>query len=149
MSALQNNDRYIGQLLLKDGIITQQDLSRGLEEQKKSRNHLCEVLVRLGVASEEKVFSILSLQIGVPYVSLKDFQVDATALRRMPGKLAKAFKCLPLRISGDVAYLAMSDPLDNQASEEIRSYLSVSKLKIFLAGDQDIELALHKYYDLT
>jgi hypothetical protein len=148
MTALQNNDVYIGQLLMKEGVINQDDLLRGLEEQKKRRDHLCATLVQMGFASEEKVFSILSLQIGVPFLSLKDAQVDSNGLSRMPGKLAKAFGCLLLRVAGDVAFLAMSDPLNAQTIDEIRAFLGVSKVKIFLAGDQDIADALHRYYDL-
>jgi hypothetical protein len=149
MGAIQNNDRYIGQLLVKDGIINDEELEQGLEEQKRSRDYLCSTLVRLGLATEEKVFSILSLQIGVPYLGLKDTQVDPLALRRMPGKLAKAFNCLLLRISEDVAYLAMTDPMNAKAIDEIRSYLGVTRVKTFLSGDQDIALALHKYYEPT
>jgi hypothetical protein len=147
MAAIQNNDVYIGQLLVNEGIINQEDLIRGLEEQKKRRDYLCSTLVNMGFATEEKVFSILSLQIGVPFLNLKEAQVDMSSLSRMPGKLALAFKCVLLRVTDDVAYLAMSDPLNAQTTDEIRTYLGVPKIKIFLAGDQDIANALHKYYD--
>jgi MSHA biogenesis protein MshE len=130
-----------------EGMINQNDLIRGLEEQKKRHDYLCSTLVKMGFASEEKVFSILSLQIGVPFLNLKEAQVDTASLGRMPGKLARAFKCLLLRVTDDVAYLAMSDPLNTQTTDEIRTYLGVPKVKIFLAGDQDIASALHKYYD--
>ena len=148
MIPLQNNDRYIGQLLVKDGIITTDDLEKGLQEQKRNAFHLCTNLVRLGFASEERIFSILSLQIGVPFVSLKEVKVDPRALNLMPANFAKAFGCLPLKRIEDVVYLAMSDPLNAGAVEEIRAYLGVPKLKVFLAGDMDIDEAIKSHYNI-
>ena len=144
---IQDNDSYIGQLLIKDGIINRDDLTRGLEEQKRAQDHLCATLVRMGFASEEKVFSILSLQIGIPYLNLKDAQIDPVVLHRMPVKLARAFKCVLLRFVDGVPFLAMADPLNTRAVKEIQAYLGVDKAKIFLAGDQEITLALQKYYE--
>jgi MSHA biogenesis protein MshE len=145
-TALQNNDSYIGQLLVTEGVIKQDDLARGLEEQKARHEFLCATLVRLGLAREEKVFSILSLQIGVPFLNLKEAPVDTSATQRMPGKLARACRCFLLRICDDVAFLATSDPLNTRAIEEVRTYLGVSRVKTFLAGDQDLAGALQKYY---
>lgn len=149
MAPLQNNDRYIGQLLIKDGVITATDLEKGLEEQKRNASsHLCTNLVRLGFASEEKIFSILSLQIGVPFVNLKEVKIDPAILNLMPAKLAMAFQCLPLKRVDDVIYIAMADPLNTKAIKEIKSYLGVSKLKIFLAGDMDVLEAIKSHYGL-
>ena len=61
MAAIQNNDQYIGQLLIRDGVITARELDRGLEEQRKNRDFLCSNLVRLGFATEEKIFSFQPL----------------------------------------------------------------------------------------
>lgn len=144
--ALQQNDAYIGELLVRDGIITHQDLDRGLVEQKKNREYLCATLVRLGLATEEKVFSILSLQLGVPYINLKDFKSDPLVIRRMPENLSRAFRCLLLRVMDDTAYVAMTDPLNPQSVREIQDYLGVHKLRLFLAGDADLNNALQKAY---
>ena len=104
--AIQNDDSYIGQLLVKDGLINKEELSRGLEEQKKNREFLCATLVRLGLASEEKVFSILSLQIGIPYLLLRDCPIDPTVLNAVPGNFAAACSFMPLKAEGDQLFLA-------------------------------------------
>lgn len=148
MTALQNNDQYIGQLLLKDGIISVDDLGRGLEEQRKCREYLCTTLVRLGFASEEKIFTILSLQLGVPFLSLKEMHPDALVLSRVPGKLASACRCLPLKVVDHVLYVAMTDPLNTQMIDEVKGYLGVDSVKIFLVGDNDMCEAIKKYYGL-
>jgi type IV pilus assembly protein PilB len=144
--SLQRDNSYIGELLVRDGIITHEDLDRGLHEQKQNHEYLCTTLVRLGLASEEKIFSILSLQIGIPYISLRDFKPDPAVVHRMPGKLAHAFRCVLLRFVDDVAYVAMTDPLKSRATQEIQDYLGVSRLKLFLAGDADLDDTLQKVY---
>ncbi len=146
MSALQNNDRYVGQLLIRDGIITSEELDRGLQEQKRSKDFLCSTLVRLGFASEEKIFSILSLQIGVPYLNLKDINIDTNVLKRVPGNFALSCKFIPFRLSDDTLYIAMADPLNNRIIEEIKSYIGTDRVKVFLAGEKDIRRALQTYY---
>jgi hypothetical protein len=148
MTVLQNNDSYIGQLLIRDGMITTDELLRGLDEQKKNKDFLCSNLVRLGFASEEKIFSILSLQMGVPYVNLKDIKVDPMALTRIPGSLALALRCLPLKFVENTFYVTMTDPLNARAVEEIKAYLGIQKVKIFLSGETDIREAIKKYYGL-
>ena len=148
MTAIQNNDQYIGQLLVRDGVINDQELVRGLEEQKKNRDFLCANLVRLGFATEEKIFSILSLQIGVPYISLKDVKIDLSVIKRVPGNFALGCKCLPLKESEGVFYIAMVDPLNVRAIEEIKGYLGVEKVKVFLAGDSELRGAISRYYGI-
>lgn len=144
--AIQNNDQYVGQLLVRDRIITTEELERGLSEQKKRKDYLCSTLVRLGYASEERIFSILSLQIGVPFLNLKDFWIDPLVLTMVPGGIALAFKCMPLKIVDDVFYVAMTDPLNLKAIKEFKSYFGLSKVKVFLAGDSDIRESIKKYY---
>ena len=148
MMPIQNNDQYIGQILLEDEVITTEDLKRGLIEQKKNRDFLCTTLVKLGFASEEKIFSLLSLQLGVPYLNLKDVQVDTAVVNRIPGSLALACKCLPLKVIEDVFFIAMTDPLNTQTVDEIKGYVGVEKFKIFLAGDNDLRDSIKKYYGL-
>lgn len=148
MAAIQNNDQYIGQLLIRDGVITAQELDKGLEEQKKNRDFLCSNLVKLGYATEEKIFSILSLQIGVSYISLKDVKIDLSVLKRVPANFALGCRFLPLKEVEGIFYIAMADPLNARAIEEIRGYLSVEKLKIFLAGDDELRAAIRKYYGI-
>ena len=144
--AIQNNDSYIGQLLVKDGLINEEDLGRGLEEQTKNREFLCATLVRLGLASEERIFSILSLQIGIPFLLLRDCPVDPSILNVVPGNFAAACNFMPLKSEGDQLFLATADPLNGRAMEEIRTYLGFNRLKVFLSGDNDVRQTLKKYY---
>jgi type IV pilus assembly protein PilB len=85
----------------------------------------------LGLASEEKIFSILSLQIGVPYLSLKDLSIDPFIVNRLPGRLAASCRCLPVKEADGTMYVAMTDPLNSQVIDEIRSYLAPSASRSF------------------
>ena len=146
MAAIQNNDKYIGQLMIKEGVITETELQMGLEEQEKQKDFLCHCLVKLGFASEEKIFSILSLQIGIPFLKLDEIKVDPAVLNRLTGDFALACKCMPIKIKEGVFYIAMADPLNNRALMEIKSYLGADRLKVFLSGDNDIRESIGKYY---
>ncbi len=144
--ALQNNDSYIGRLLVTDGLINEDELNRGLEEQKRNRDFLCATLVRLGLASEERIFSILSLQIGIPFLLLRDCPIDPSILNAVPGNFAAACNFMPLKSEGDQLFLATADPLNGRALEEIRTYLGFNRMKVFLAGDNDVRQTIKKYY---
>ncbi len=146
MIALQNNDKYIGQLLVRDGIISNDDLQKGLDEQKKTKDFLCSTLVKMGFASEEKIFSILSLQIGIPFFDLKELKIDPVLLNRIPGQLALACRFMPIKFVDDCCYIAMADPLNTQAVDEIKSFLGTDKLKVFLSGDNEIRETIKTYY---
>ncbi|MFA5038832.1 MAG: hypothetical protein WC732_04040 [Candidatus Omnitrophota bacterium] len=148
MSAIQKNDSYIGELLIRDGIISHDDLKKGLQEQKQTNDFLCSTLVKMGMASEERIYSILSLQIGIPYLSLKGLSIDPLAVNRLPGRLSETCGCLVFKVIDDTYYVAMTDPLDGRAIEEIKGYLGTQSLKVFLAGDEDFRQTLRKYYSL-
>ncbi|MGE5280384.1 MAG: hypothetical protein ACM3L6_06550 [Deltaproteobacteria bacterium] len=144
--SIQENDTYIGQLLVKDGLINEEDLGRGLEEQKRTRDFLCSTLVRLGFASEERVFTVLSLQIGVPFLLLRDCPIDPQVLNVVPGNFAAACRFMPLKSEGDQLFVATPDPLNSRALDEIRAYLGFQNLKVFLAGENDVRETIRKYY---
>lgn len=148
MSTLQKNDNYIGQLLIREGVINQDDLIRGLKQQEESRDFLCSTLVKLGMASEERIYSILSLQIGIPYLSLQNCPIDPLVVNCLPGKLSQACGCLVFKMMDDTYYVAMSDPLNTQAIEEVKGYLGTRHLKVFLTGDNELQSALRKFFTL-
>ena len=80
-------------------LIKPEELERGLQEQKKTKDFICTILVRLGLVTQEKVFSVLSRQLNIPYVNLKDRRVDPSVIQRVPAKFASHYKVLPLDFS--------------------------------------------------
>lgn len=128
---------FIGQMLIDEKIITAEQLEAGLKEQKKTGDFICTTLVKLGFASEEQVFSVLSKQLNVSYVSIKKISVDAAVIKKVPAKFAYHYKLLPIKMEKNLLHIAVTDPLDIHTLDDIRLLLNCD-IKPMLAGEKDI-----------
>ncbi|MCM0081023.1 Flp pilus assembly complex ATPase component TadA [Geomonas sp. Red32] len=109
----------IGAVLFKSQIITEQELRAALEAQKVSGCRIGEALVRLGVVTQEDIDWALANQLNIPYVRLKKENVDADAVARVPGALARRYQIFPVFLSGSELSVAMADPLNKEAIDEL------------------------------
>jgi type IV pilus assembly protein PilB len=109
----------IGAILFKSQIITEQELKAALEAQKVSGCRVGEALVRLGVVTQEDIDWALSHQLNIPYVRLNKENVDQAAVSKVPGELARRFNLFPVFLSGNELSVAMGDPLNKDAVEEL------------------------------
>ena len=139
------DDILIGQMLIDEGIITSQQLEAGLMEQKKSGNFICTDLVKLGFASEETIFKVLSRQLSIPYVKLKERDVDTLVIQKVPAKFASHYKIIPLEFTDNHLVVAMTDPLDIRVLDDIRLLLGV-EVKGVLSSELAIQEAIRTYY---
>jgi len=139
------DDILIGQMLIDEGIITSEQLEAGLMEQKKSGNFICTALVKLGFASEETIFKVLSRQLGIPYVKLKEKDVDPLVIQKVPAKFASYYKIIPLEFTDNHLVVAMTDPLDIRVLDDIRLLLGV-EVKGVLSSESAIQEAIRTYY---
>lgn len=137
----------LGELLLRKGIITQENLEQALKEQKAKGGFIGELLVRLGMAKEEEVLPVLSEQIGIPYVVVKEMDIPPLVIGKVPAKFASHYKLLPVRFEGDVLHVAVTDPLDVQMLDDLRILLGC-EVKAILASETDILEAIRKYYGI-
>lgn len=135
----------IGQILCDEGVITPQQLEAGLREQEKTDDFICAVLVRLGFASEEKIFSVLSRQLNIPYVHLKKKHILPELIHQVSAKFASHYKIVPVERRGDVLIVAMADPLDVRTLHDLRLLLNVGVQGV-LASEPEILDAIRKYY---
>jgi type II secretion system protein E len=143
---LQDN-LLIGQILIDKKLITPEQLEAGLTEQRKTGEFLCTTLVRLGFADEEKVFSVLSQQLGIPYVRLKNIQISLSVIGRVPAKFASHYKILPLELKENTLTVAMADPLDIRTLDDLKLLLGF-EVKAVLSTESDILEAIRKYYGI-
>lgn len=111
--------KLIGQLLMDSGILAPAALQDALEEQERSGRRLGEVLVRKGVVDETDVAKALAAQLAVEFVA-PPFRPQAKALAKVQPRLARAKGVLPLSLSGRRLQVAMADPLDGNALDELR-----------------------------
>ena len=109
----------IGAVLFKSQIITELELRAALEAQKVSGCRIGEALVRLGVVTQEDIDWALANQLNIPYVRLRKENVDAAAVARVPGELARRYQLFPLFLSGSELSVAMADPLNKEAIDAL------------------------------
>ena len=110
----------IGDMLLKAGMISQEQLEKALKEQQSSGSKLGSVLAKLGFITEDEILQFLSKQFNVPAINLNDYNFDKTLLTLIPAKLAQKYGVLPLNRLGRVLTVAMINPTDFHAMEEIK-----------------------------
>ncbi len=135
----------LGEILIREGLITERHLEKGLNEQKKTGEYLGRTLVKLGLLSEENLVAILSQEWSIPSISLKNISIDTKILSKVPAKFVSHYKIIPVSLEENVLSVAISDPFNLQAVDDLRLLLGY-EVKIFLAGDDDIVEALRRYY---
>lgn len=110
----------LGDLLVEQGLLTKEQLAQSLKRQQETGEHLGQALVSLGYVTPQQIAEVLEFQLGIPHVTLADFPPEEEALRSIPGALARRHQVLPLRIRGSALLLAMADPLNVVAIDEVR-----------------------------
>ncbi|HZP86872.1 MAG TPA: ATPase, T2SS/T4P/T4SS family, partial [Burkholderiales bacterium] len=109
----------LGEILLQQGLLSEQQLKEALEEQKRTGRKLGRVFVDKNFVSEEQISTALARQLQVPFVNLKQFTVKPEIANRLPETQARRFRALLLEDSGTTCRVAMADPTDLFAYDEI------------------------------
>lgn len=109
----------VGEVLFRSRIITEDDIRLALDEQKKSGCRFGEALVKLGIVDQEDIDWALSNQLDIPYVRLNEHTIDINAIKLVPGRVARKYNLIPVIRSGDDLHIALADPLDRGAVEEV------------------------------
>ncbi len=111
----------LGDLLVDAGYITDEQLNHALTVQKEKHQRLGETLVSEGIITERNLIDALTMQLGIDFIDLTETSIDPEMTRLVSKNLAKRFSVVPVRVRGDELYLAMVDPLNFIAIEEIRA----------------------------
>ncbi len=110
----------LGELLIAAGTITQEELERGLALQKGSKQRLGAVLISNGIITEDQLIEALQMQLGIEFIDMTKVKITIDLAQVVPKNIAKQYQVVPVRIVKDECYLAMSDPLNFYAIEEVR-----------------------------
>jgi len=138
----------LGDLLLESGAITEEQLSAALAEQKKSGLRLGETLLKMGVLTDGKLLDALSSQLKLQVFSLSRYRPMPEALRMVPEQVAKRLNAIPLSVEdGNTLLVAMSDPLDIIAQDEIRMITGMD-IKLGLVSQSEIDRNLERLYSI-
>jgi len=138
----------LGRLLVAAQLVSEEQLQRGIIAQKKSGGRLGSILVRMGFLEEGKLLTFLSQQFGIPAVDLSQITVDPGLLKLIPGETIKKYRVLPLKRAGSVVTLAMADPSDVFALDDIK-FLTGYTIDPVVASESAIVAALQAAYGQT
>ena len=135
----------LGDLLLQSKLISEEQLLEALAIQKRERQKLSTVLLKLNFISEESLTMILSKQYGVPPVNLAATTIDKTALRIVPYDTAKRCQLIPLSYGAGELKIAIADPSNNFAIDHIK-FLTGMKLRLYVASESAVMTAIEANY---
>lgn len=135
----------IGEILLKESKISDDQLQNALEVQKRESGKLGSILIRLGFVSEEDIAQVLSKQFGYPSINLSKFDIDAKVIGLISPEIARKHVVMPVHRIGSILTLAMADPSNLIVQEEIRFSTNL-RIQAVIAPESSILEAIDKYY---
>lgn len=135
----------IGEFLLNDNRITNEQLQAALEAQKNEPGKLGSILIRLGYVTEEDIAQALSKQFGYPSINLSKFDIDEKVLELIKPEIARKHIVMPVHRIGSMLTLAMADPSNLFVQEEIRFSTNL-RIQAVIAPETSIIEAIDKYY---
>lgn len=138
----------LGDILITEGLITEDQLGVALEDQKKDGGKLGDILINMGFITEDTLFSVLGDQFGIPYVDLAALYVDPKIPKIITESLAKKHRLIPISLEGNMLTIAMEDPLDMIAQDDVRLVTGM-EISAVLAPRRDIAAAINRYYDTS
>jgi type IV pilus assembly protein PilB len=137
--------KQLGDILLEDGLVTQQQLFDAYDEHQRLGRALGRVLVDSGVLTESQLVAALAQQIGMRFVDLTDFPVDGAALLLVPQAVCRRYNALPIGWDDGHLLVAMSDPANVFALDDIRS-ITNADVRPVVATKSDVVAAINRYF---
>lgn len=137
--------RKLGQILVDLGYLTDDQLWDVLEEQKQSAGLIGQVAVRMGMVTEAQVTEALAEQWGMPVINLAETNIPPQVLELVPQQMAEIYKIMPVSMRDDVLTVAMADPQNVGALDDLRNLLG-NEIRGAVSSLADVEEAIAKYY---
>jgi type IV pilus assembly protein PilB len=137
--------RKLGQILVDLGYLTDDQLWDVLEEQKQSSGLLGQVAVRMGMVTDTQVTEALAEQWGMPVIDLAETNIPAQVLEMVPQTMAEIYKIMPVSLRNDVLTVAMADPQNVGALDDLRNFLG-NEVRGAVSSLADVEEAIARYY---
>jgi type IV pilus assembly protein PilB len=135
----------LGELLVRENLISLQQLQKAQDEQRKTGGRIGSLLVKQGAIAESDLTNFLSKQYGVPAISLKDFDIDDEVIKLIPKTTAEKHQIVPVNRAGASLIIAMSDPSNIFAIDDIK-FLTGYNVEVVVASEQAIKEAIERYY---
>ncbi|MCU0666771.1 MAG: hypothetical protein MUF05_06745 [Candidatus Omnitrophica bacterium] len=138
-------NKQLGELLVDRGLVSADQLDKALNCQKERGGLIGEIMVELGFAKEEDIAQSLTAQYGFPYLPLGNYEISSDVANIVPCRVAKQYVLIPIDKIGNNLTLAMSNPLNVHAIEDVEM-LTGCNIQTFVSTSSDIKQAISKYY---
>jgi type IV pilus assembly protein PilB len=135
----------LGELLLREKLITPLQLQQAIEEQKSAGGRLGYQLTKMGFIEENELTAFLSKQYGVPSIDLNEFDIEPDIIKLIPKEVVLKHQVIPVNRTGSTLIVAMADPSNIFAIDDIK-FLTGYNVEVVVASEQAIEGAVEKYY---
>jgi len=144
----EKKQRTIGQILIEKGVVTEEQILQAIEIQhEKPQMRIGEILVETGAATWDDIYEALAELLGYQFVDLRNTQVPAEAVEAVPKTIARKHQLVPVREEDGVLIVAVTDPFDLYAMDNLRFYLN-RNVRCVLAAPDAVEEAISKYYGI-
>ncbi len=138
--------KRIGDLMIQQGLITEEQLEIALSQQKIVGKKIGRVLVDMGMINELQLFKMLEIHFGIPYVDLNKTRIDPKVPKIISENLARMHNVIPIKLEKGRLTITMSDPLDIIAKDDVR-FATGMEVDVVVSVESDIKRALDRYYD--
>jgi len=135
----------LGELLVRENLISVQQLRKAQEEQQKTGTRIGTALIKVGAIEESKLTDFLSKQYGVPAINLKEFDVEADIIKLVPKDVAEKHLVVPVNRAGSALIVAMCDPSNIYAVDDLK-FLTGYNIEAVVASEPAIREAIERYY---
>ena len=138
----------LGELLLKNNLITSQQLEKALDDQKSSGGRLGDSLIKLGLVQEGELVGFLSKQYGMPSINLSEIKISPDVIKIIPNDVAIKYQVIPVSLRNSTLIVAMVDPSNIFAIDDIK-FLTGHRIEPMIASESSMALSLDTYYGTT
>ncbi|MFH1304855.1 MAG: hypothetical protein ABIH74_00440 [Candidatus Omnitrophota bacterium] len=138
--------KKLGEILVQNDLISEIQLQRGLDFQRREGGLLGEILVKLGYVKEKDIVQALTVQCGFPYLPLENYELRKEDGAIIPENVARQYSVVSLGVIGNILTVAMSNPLNEKAIEDIAMMVK-KKVQVFISTGTSIHEALDKLYE--
>ncbi len=135
----------LGELLVKENLITPLQLKNAISSQRQSGGRLGHELTKLGYVEENELIAFLSKQYSVPSINLADFEIDGEVLKLLPKEVVARHQVIPVNRTGNTLIVAMADPSNIYAVDDLK-FITGFKIDVVVASEQAIAESIEKYY---
>jgi type IV pilus assembly protein PilB len=135
----------LGELLVRENLISVQQLRKAQEEQQKNGTRIGTALIKTGAIEESKLTDFLSKQYGVPAINLKDFDIEPEIIKLVPKDVAEKHLVIPVNRAGPSLIVAMCDPSNIYAVDDLK-FLTGYNIEAVVASEPSIREAIERYY---